>query len=99
MQAFDVDRVFAGAKTERSAVIAHGIAGSAADLRKRRAGLGHLNAVDDQAAAVAVEQVEGVAAVGGDVDQTVPGGGIAGKSLAVGVEVGRLAIEDRLLFR
>ena len=40
VQAFQMERMLAGAQAERAAIIAHGVSGRAADLGKGRAGLG-----------------------------------------------------------
>ena len=83
--------MLAGAQAERATVVAHRIAGRAADLGEGRAGSSHLHAVDRQARSVARHQVEGVAAVGGNVDKAVPGGGVPREALRVRAQVGRLA--------
>ncbi len=90
VQAFDVDGVEAGAKAEGAAVVAHGVAGCAADLREGRAGFGDLDAVDDNSGAVTGEEVEGVAAIDGDVEETIPSDRVAGEAMGVGEEVRRI---------
>ena len=91
VQPFQMEGVFAGAQAQRAAVIPHGVAHRSADLGEGRAGSSHLHAVDRQARSVARHQVEGVAAVGGNVDKAVPGGGVPREALRVRAQVGRLA--------
>ena len=72
VQSFQMKKVFAGAQAQRAAVVAEGVAGRAADLCEGWAGFSHFDAVDDQARAVAGDQMKGVAAVGGNVDAGRP---------------------------
>ena len=84
VQAFQMKRMLAGAQAQRAAIVAHRVARRAADLGKGRAGLGHFHAVDHQPRAIASQQVKGVAAVGGNVDEAVPGSGVMRKALRIG---------------
>src|ERR1035438_681017 len=86
VKALKMDGMLAGAQPHRTAIVAHCIAGQSADLGKGRAGFSHFHAVDENARAVAGEQMECVSAVGGNVDEAVPGDGVARKSLGVGAE-------------
>src|SRR5271166_736151 len=93
-----MQRMPAGAETKCTAVVAHRVAGRTADLCEGRPCFRDFNSVDHQAGAVAMEQVEGVSPVGWDVDEAIPNRGVAGESLRVGLEIGGLAIEDRVQF-
>ena len=89
--------MLAGAETERTAIVAEGIAGRAADLREGRAGPCDLKAVDDEPGAIAIDEMKGVAAVGGDIDESVPRRCVARESLSAGVQIRRLARENEVL--
>ena len=68
VQALQMKGMFSGAQSQRPAVVAHCISRRPADLGKGRAGLSHFNAVYRQARAVAGQQMEGIAAVGGNIN-------------------------------
>ncbi len=81
VQRFNVNRMQPRPQPQRPTVVALRIPRRAADLRERRAGLRHFHAIDHQPRAVAIDKMKRVAAIGGNVDESIPRCRVARESL------------------